>query len=116
MKKFIFVVILSLMGAAACSAFAAKPKVKTETVTYQVNMHCKNCENKLTDKLSFIKGVTDCQVSLKEKTVKIVYDPAKVKESTFVEVIEKLGYTAQKTETSLFPRPFEGSGIVSEME
>ena len=96
MKKLIIILLLAVAGAAAFSAYAAKPKVKTETVIYEVNMHCKNCEKKLTDNLSFIKGVTDCQVSLKDKTVTIVYDPVKVKETKFVEVIEKLGYTAKR--------------------
>ena len=96
MKKIIIILLLAVAGVAAFQVYAAKPKAKSETVTYDVSMHCKNCENKLTDNLSFIKGVIDCEVSLKDKTVTIVYDPSKVEESKFVEVIEKLGYTAKK--------------------
>ena len=96
MKKFIIALVLVLVGAAAFSAFAAKPKPKTETVTYLVNMHCQNCVNKLTDKLSFLKGVEDFKISFKDKTVTIKYDPAKIQEETFVQNIEKLGYTATK--------------------
>jgi hypothetical protein len=50
MKKFVFALFFTLISVAAFSVLAAKPK--TETVTYVVNMHCQNCVNKLTDKLS----------------------------------------------------------------
>ena len=96
MKKFLVALFFTLVSVAAFSALAAKPKTKTETVSYVVNMHCQNCVNKLTDKLSFLKGVEDCKVSLKDKTITIKYNPAKVQEKTFVETIEKLGYTATK--------------------
>ena len=96
MKKFLVALFFTLVSVAAFSALAAKPKTKTETVTYEVNMHCQNCVNKLTDKLSFLKGVEDFKASLKSKTVTIKYSPAKVQEKTFVETIEKLGYTATK--------------------
>lgn len=96
MKKFIVAAVLTLLCVAAFSAMAAKPKARTETVTYVVNMHCQNCVNKLTDNLSFLKGVVDFKISLKDKTVTIKYNPAKVQETKFVEIIEKLGYTATK--------------------
>lgn len=99
MKKIITLLLLTLVSAATFSAFAAKPKTKTETVTYVVNMHCQNCVNKLTDNLSFLRGVEDFKISLKEKTVTIKFNPAKVQEKTFVETIEKLGYTATKVQS-----------------
>ena len=82
--------------AATAAASKAKPKSKTETVTYVVSMHCKNCVNKITDKISFMKGVKDLKVSLKDKTVTIKYDPAVVQESTLEKTIRDLGYTADK--------------------
>ena len=98
MKKIVIALLFALLGVTAFSAAAAKPKHKTETVTYEVNMHCQNCVNKLTDNLSFLKGVEDFKISLKDKTVTIKFNPAKVQEKTFVETIEKLGYTATKKE------------------
>lgn len=100
MKKLVVILILTLLSVAAFSAMAAKPNAKTETVTYVVNMHCQNCVNKLTDHLSFLKGVVDLQISLKNKTVTIKYDPAKIDQKKFVEIIEKLGYTATKQPAS----------------
>ena len=100
MKKLLPILILALVALVAIPAKAAKPKVKTETVTYVVNMHCQNCVDKLTDNLSFLKGVEDCKISLAEKTITIKFDPSKVKEQTFVDAIKKLGYTATKQEAA----------------
>lgn len=100
MKKYILILLVALFATAGVSLRAATPKTKTGTVTYIVNMHCDNCQKKLTDKLSFLRGVQDCDVSLKNKTVNIVYDPAKVNESRFVETITKLGYTADKVKAA----------------
>ena len=98
MKKIIAILMPMLVSVASFSVLAQKPKpkTKTETVTYIVNMHCQNCVNKLTDNLSFLKGVEDFKISLKDKTITIKFNPAKVQEKTFVETIEKLGYTATK--------------------
>ena len=75
---------------------SARKVRKTETVTFSVNIHCKNCVEKLTDKLSFVKGVVDLKVSLDEKTITIQYDPSKTDEATLVSAILKCGYTAEK--------------------
>lgn len=98
MKKLILTLILAVFSVAGLSAMDIKPKTETETVTYVVNMHCENCVNKLTDKLSFLKGVEDFKISLAEKTITIKFDPSKVQESKFVNTIQKLGYTAEKRE------------------
>ena len=96
MKKYILIVIVALLGISAVSAYAAKPKTETVTATYVVSMHCQNCVNKITDKVSFIKGVSNFKVSLKDKTVTVRYNPSKVEEKTIIEAIEKLGYTVTK--------------------
>lgn len=69
---------------------------KTATVTYKVSMHCKNCVAKITDNISFMKGVEDLKVSLDQKTVTITYNPAKTNEETLQKAIEDLGYRAEK--------------------
>lgn len=100
MKKLLltlFLVVASVaVGMAQDTKTKAKPK--TETVTYVVDMHCQNCVDKLTDRLSFLKGVKDCKISLTKKTVTLKFDPSKIEEKTFVETINKSGYTATKKE------------------
>ena len=110
MKKIVFTLLLTLICVAAFSALAAKPKARTETVTYVVSMHCQNCVNKLTDNLSFMKGVEDFRISLKDKTITIKYNPAKVQEKTFVETIEKLGYTVTNNQMKTLVAYFSATG------
>lgn len=93
---------LALLSAAPASAAPAAAntsvlsvKKEVKTVTFKVNMHCKNCVNKLSENLSFLKGVKDLQISLADKTVTITYDPAKVSPEKFREIITKLGYTVE---------------------
>lgn len=93
--KRILSLILSVLLLAGMTARAV-PAKKTETVTYTVSMHCQNCVNKLNDKLSFLNGVKDLKVSLKDKSVTIKYDPSKIDETEFVKQIKQLGYTAEK--------------------
>ena len=105
--KRIFVLIISALFLATPIVVAGntgtvstllEKKVKKEkkTVTYKVSMHCKNCVAKITDNVSFLKGVEDLKVSLDEKTVTVTYDPSKTDEDTLQKAIEKLGYTAEK--------------------
>lgn len=94
MKKILSLILSALLLAG--TAAQAAPAKKTETVTYTVSIHCQNCVNKLTDKLSFLSGVKDLKISLKDKSVMIKYDPAKISEDQFAEQIRKLGYTAEK--------------------
>ncbi len=96
MKKILYVLLSVLLLAGAAQSASADQKKKTESVTYVVDMDCQNCVNKLTDNLAFIKGVKDLKISLKDKTVLIKYDPAKVEEAEFVKQIQKLGYTVEK--------------------
>lgn len=107
--KQIVILILSALLLASPIAIAAnssivstlqdkKFKKEKKTVTYNVSMHCKNCVAKITDNVSFVKGVEDLKVSLDEKTVTITYDTAKTDEATLQKAIEKLGYTAEKVE------------------
>lgn len=105
MKK-ILTTLLAALLLASPAALAARPapapvqdkKPESVTVAYNVNMHCEQCVEKLTDRLSFLRGVVDLKISLDQKTVVITYNPAKTDEATLVKAIERCGYTAEKTE------------------
>ena len=113
MKKFLITFLLGLCAA----AYSAPPVLadpgqaivrqdkkkkdagkKTETVTFKTNIHCKNCIKKVNDNIPFEKGVKDLEISLEDKLVTVTFDPSKTDEATLAKAIEKLGYTAEKTE------------------
>ena len=106
----ILVALLLALGTLSVSAAPALPasisvqqqdkkkdskKKKTQTVSFKTSMHCKNCVKKITDNISFEKGVKDLKVSLDDKLVTISYDPAKTDEAALAKAIEKLGYTVE---------------------
>ena len=70
-------------------------KAKTETVTFSVNgMHCKNCVKKITENISFEKGVKDLKTDLAKKTVTVTFDPEKTSADKLAAALRKLGYEA----------------------
>ncbi len=107
MKKTIILTLAALMTISVSSAVASaadmtepsaltekKPKKKGEMkeVTFNVFLHCEDCVKKVTENISFEKGVKDLEVSLEEQTVAVKYDAAKTSEATLKAAIEKLGY------------------------
>ena len=74
-----------------------KPKkADPVTVTFKTSMTCKNCVKKITENMSFERGVMDLKVTLETKEVMIKYNPAKTDEETLAKAIRKLGYEAEK--------------------
>ncbi len=65
-------------------------------VVFATNMHCDKCVNKINENLSFIKGVKDLKVSLKDQTIRIKYDGRKTDEKALADAVRKLGYKAEK--------------------
>lgn len=95
--------VLSLMipGAAASAepgsvkmdeVLNAKPKKELKEVTFSVSMHCEKCVAKITENISFEKGVKDLKVSLDQHTVWIKYDASKTSWQTLKSAVENLGY------------------------
>ena len=100
--------VVSTMPETVPSGIQVRKVKKTETVTFKVSMHCKNCVAKITDNISFLKGVEDLKVSLDQKTVTITYNPAKTDEATLQKAIEKLGYSAQPDNRATAPGAADG--------
>ena len=81
------------------TATAAKPKKELKTVTFTVSMHCENCVKKITENISFVKGVKGLEISLEDKKVEITYDPAKTDADRLAETIRSLGYDVERRKT-----------------
>ena len=68
-----------------------KSKSEIKDVTFNVQLHCKNCVKKVQENIAFEKGVKDLQVSLEKQTIAIKYDASKTSEETLKNAIVKLG-------------------------
>lgn len=101
MKKILTISLLLLMAASA--TFAAgnpirekKAKAAVQTVCFESDIDCENCVKKVQANIAYVKGVKKLDVSLKDHTITVGYDPAKTSEETLAGEIRKLGYTADK--------------------
>lgn len=94
MKKIIAILAGAVMLFSA--QVSSDAKVKTREVTFVTSMDCAHCAKKVTENISFVKGVKDLEVKIEDKTVRIVYNPDKTSEAVLKKEIEKLGYTAEK--------------------
>ena len=96
MKKAIFLAI-ACMALIFCTdtASAAKKSKKIEEVTFSTYLHCKDCVKKVTENISYEKGVKKLDVSLEDQRITIGYDPAKTNPEALEKAIKKLGYDAK---------------------
>ena len=96
MKRAIIIIIAALMAIPAVSMADNKPakkkKGEIKEVTFVVEIDCENCAKKITENVSFEKGVKDLKVTLADKTVALKYDAAKTSEAALKASIEELGY------------------------
>jgi copper chaperone CopZ len=93
MKKLIMIIALV---ATTLTASAGDKKKAVKTVTFDVSMHCENCQTKIEGTIGWEKGVKDLKTNLKEKTVTISYDANKTTPEKLQKSIQKLGYQAQQ--------------------
>ena len=82
-------------GVSSEASIPAPAKKKTETVTFKTSIHCQKCVRKVTDNISFEKGVKDLKVNLEEKLVTITFDPSKTSAEALGKALKKLGYEAE---------------------
>lgn len=95
MKRLFPLLLLTALFLALPASQAAPRKKDLRTVVFATDMHCHNCVEKLTENLSFAKGVKDLAISLEQQRITITYDPAKTDEKTLAALIGRLGYKAE---------------------
>lgn len=98
MKKTLTLIALLTLSLAAVAG--SKPKTPMRQVKYETTIDCKNCVKKVTENVSFEKGVKDLKAELSDKTVTIVYNPDKTDTLKLANAIRKLGYKAKVLEDS----------------
>ncbi len=120
MKKTLFAllcagVMTTGMGISVTAVAQDKPaKNETETVKFNVSMTCEKCVEKITENVSYEKGVKDLNVSLESKTVEVTYDPSKTDARTLNEAITKLGYEVDTVKTDKKMKIKETAEIVGD--
>lgn len=92
MKRIITIALVALLTFSVSAVAGPRKKAELKEVTFVVHLHCKDCVNKVTENVSFERGVKDLKVSLENQTVYIKYDMAKTSEETLKKSIESLGY------------------------
>ena len=95
MKKYLLILV-SLFSIAVLSS--AKPGKVLRQVRFSTSIDCSKCVQKVTENISFEKGVKDLEANLADKEVKVVYDAAKTDTLTLAKAIRKLGYEAKVIE------------------
>ncbi len=98
MKRFLIAALVLLCCTGICFAASKAPKAPKQPdreVVYQTNLHCRNCAAKIQDNIAFEKGVKDLDIQVDEKTVRVVYNPAKTDSLKIADAIRDLGYSAE---------------------
>ena len=94
MKK---VLVLTAMMLTAMVSMAKD--IKTVVVTTQPQMHCDNCEKKITGNLRFEKGVKQIECDIEGQRVTITYDADKTNPEAIIKSFDKFGYKAIEIKT-----------------
>ena len=94
MKKFVFLMVMSITSLAASAQKAQQ--ADTLQVTTNPQMHCANCESKIKKNIRFVKGVKIIQTSVSEQKVTIVYQKEKATYEDFVKAFSEIGYKIEK--------------------
>lgn len=92
-KYIVLILILALVLPINVSAQKKKDDNK-QTVLFDVSMTCNSCKKRIEKNIAYEKGVTDMDVDLPSKTVKITFKKDKTTVDQLQAAIEDLGYTA----------------------
>lgn len=87
MRLFLFIAL------AVCTlmAFGAEKTTEVFTLDHQMSQ---NCEKRIKENLRFEKGISKIDVSLKQNTITITYNPAKTDTAKIIEAFKKIGFNA----------------------
>ena len=77
MKKILLAALLAAGVVPAVSAGRAKVTLDTLVVSTDPQMHCSSCENRIKEKIRFVKGTKKISASAAKQEVTIVYDKSK---------------------------------------
>ena len=101
MKRTLIIIMAALMAMPVISMAdnqpAKKKKGEIKEVTFVVEIDCENCAKKITENVSFEKGVKDLKVTVEDMTVALKYDASKTTEAALKASIEELGYPVHGT-------------------
>lgn len=76
---------------AAFLAFGADSTTEIFTLDHQMSQHC---EKKIKENLRFEKGISKIDVSLKENTITITFNPEKTNTDKIIRAFKKIGFNA----------------------
>jgi len=102
MKKYFLIAIALIISTLIISAQStksgqtAKQNTKSEVTLYIAKMECENCKKKITDKISYEKGVKDLKFDLQKRMLTITYDAKKTTIETLKAVLAKIGFEAKE--------------------
>ena len=106
MKRILIMAVAALFLSAPAVFAQNQEKTKTGkaskadenicSVTFETDMSCESCVEKVNENIAFEKGVKGLRVSLDEERITVKYDKCKTSEEALAELIRKLGYKAQK--------------------
>ena len=63
-------------------------------VTTVQGIYCRQCPERITERLTQTRGVIDVSVSLWRSEVAVVYDPGILPEAALLETLRRMGYPA----------------------
>ncbi len=95
MKRNISLIVGALFALTAAAAAPATAGNDTLVVTTRPQMHCAGCENKIKNKLKFIRGTRKIRTSIPQQTVTVIYDGRKAKAETYAAALREIGYDVQ---------------------
>ena len=102
MKKYFLITIALVMSALTISAQStksgtpAKQDTKSEVTLYIAKMECESCKKKITEGISYEKGVKDLKFDLQKRILTIAYDAKKTNVETLKATLAKIGFEAKE--------------------